>query len=188
MKKTIAFVTAGVILVMGCDRQVNRETPRVPTRSDAKSGVSPVTSSAKPAWTGLPFRIAFEPTAPGTSAQGITVPNITFTANPDTLPMSVLVIARYGVTDTANTNATVNLVRYGPVAISNTVGTITNERMGLSLTLFFMSEGTTGTGTVFFALAKTNLSASAEQDVVESNRLSEWLPQFIKFEGKRFPF
>jgi hypothetical protein len=162
VKKTIILAIGGLAFLVGCGNQGNN-APGIPVT---------------PKWKGLPYRIAFDTKAAKPSPEGITLPAINFTANPDALEKRAALIVRYDSSAVKTNKLIVNQMIMPPIDISGAEGTLPADYMeeadkGLAqLTGAYCMNGNVK---VTAALAWSSLSSQAGDAEINQKRLSDWV-------------
>jgi hypothetical protein len=131
-----------------------------------------------PKWKGPPYRIAFDTKPAKPSPEGITLPAIDFTANPDALERRATLIVRYDSSGVKTDKTIVNQMILAPVDISGAEGTLPADYMELAdkglaqLTGAYCMKGKVK---VTVALARSSLSQQAGDGEINEKRLSDWV-------------
>jgi hypothetical protein len=162
VKKTIILAIGGLALLVGCENQGNN-APGIPVT---------------PKWKGLPYRLAFDTKAAKPSPEGITLPALNFTANPDALEKRATLIVRYDSSGVKTDKLIVNQMIMAPVNISGAEGTLPADYMeeaDKGLAQLTGAYCMTGKVKVTAALAWSSLSPQAGEDEINAKRLSDWV-------------
>ena len=161
VRKGIILAIGGLALLVGCGNQGDK-APGIPVA---------------PKWKGLPYRLAFDTKAAKPSPEGITLPAINFTANPDALEKRATLLVRYDSSGVKTDKLIVNQITLAPVDISGAEGTLPANYMeqadqGLAqLTGAYCMNGKVK---VSAALAWSSLSPQAGDAEINQKRLSDW--------------
>jgi hypothetical protein len=161
VRKGIILAIGGLALLVGCGNQ-----------GDKASGI-PVT----PKWKGFPYRLAFDTKAVKPSPEGITLPAINFTANPDALEKRATLIVRYDSSGVKTNKLIINQMIMAPVDISGAEGTLPAEYMEEADKGLAQLSGAycmNGKLKVTAALAWSSLSPQAGDSEINQKRLSDW--------------
>ena len=162
MRKGILVAIGGLAFLAGCGNQ-----------GDKASGI-PV----EPKWKGPAYRIAFDTKAAKPSPEGITLPAINFTADPDALERRVTLVVRYDSSAVKTKNLIVNQIILAPFDVSGAEGTLPPDYMELAdkglaqLTAAYCMKGKVK---VTVALARSSLSPQAADAEINEKRLSDWV-------------
>lgn len=173
MKKAVVLGITGLVLLAGCDM-------------GGKSANIPV----QPKWKGPAYRIAID-TKPGkVNPAGVTIPAITYTANPDALETRATLVIRFDTSElTKNKDAdgpSMNKMIMGPVDIHGAEGALPQDYMdaaGKGLTTFLGAYCIKGKVKVSIALARSSLTSQAGDSEVDNKRLSDWLPIEVQYKN-----
>ena len=162
MRKGILVAIGGLAFLAGCGNQ-----------GDKASGI-PV----GPKWKGPAYRIAFDTKAAKPSPEGITLPAINFTADPDALERRATLVVRYDSSGVKTNDLIINQVILAPFDVSGAEGTVPAEYMELAdkglaqLTGAYCMKGKVK---VTVALARSSLSPQAGDAEINEKRLSDWV-------------
>ncbi len=162
MRKAILLAMGGLLLLAGCGPQT-KEAPGIPT---------------EPKWKGLPYRLAFDTKEPKPNPAGITLPGITFTANPDALERRATLVVRYDSSGIKTDKLIVNQIILAPFDISGADGKLSDDTLNIAdqglakLTGAYCMKGKVK---VQAALARSSLSPEADNAEIDSKRLSDWV-------------
>ena len=161
MRKGILVAIGGLAFLAGCGNQGDK-APGVPVG---------------PKWKGLPYRIAFDTKAVKPSPEGITLPAIDFTANPDELERRATLVVRYDSSGVKTNDLIINQVILAPFDVSGAEGAVPAEYMELAdkelaqLTGAYCMKGKVK---VTVALARSSLTPHAGEAEINEKRLSDW--------------
>jgi hypothetical protein len=162
VKKAIIAAIGGLAFLAGCGNQGDK-APGIPVA---------------PKWKGSAYHIAFDTKAAKPSPEGITLPAINFTANPDALEKRATLVVRYDSSGVKSDNLIVNQIVMAPVDISGAEGTLPADYIeqadkGLAqLTGAYCMKGKVK---VSVALARSSLSPQAGDGEINEKRLSDWV-------------
>jgi hypothetical protein len=162
VRKGILVAIGGLAFLTGCGNQ-----------GDKASGI-PV----EPKWKGPAYRLVFDAKAAKPSPEGITLPAIDFTANPDALERRATLVVRYDSSGVKTDNLIVNQIILAPFDVPGAAGTLPPDYMeqadkGLAqLTAAYCMNGKVK---VTVALARSSLSPRAADAEINEKRLSDWV-------------
>jgi hypothetical protein len=162
VKKGILVAIGGLAFLAGCGNQ-----------GDKASGI-PV----GPKWKGPAYRIAFDTKAAKPSPEGITLPAINFTADPDALEKRATLIVRYDSSGVKTNSLIVNQIIMAPVDISGANGTLPAdylEQADKGLAQLTGAYCMNGKVKVTVVLARSSLSPHAGDGEINAKRLSDWV-------------
>jgi hypothetical protein len=172
VRKGILVAIGGLAFLAGCGNQGDK-APGIPV---------------EPAWKGLPYRIAFDAKAPKPSPEGITLPAINFTANPDELEKRATLVVRYDSSGVKTNNLIVNQMILAPFDVSGAEGTVPADYMELAdkglaqLTGAYCMKGKVK---VTVALARSSLSPRAAEAEINEKRLSDWVTTEVEIKNPK---
>ena len=162
VRKSIILAIGGLAFLAGCQNQGDK-APGIPVG---------------PKWKGPTYRIAFDTKEAKPSPEGITLPAINFTANPDALEKRATLVVRYDSSGVKTDKLIINQIILAPVDISGAEGTLPADYMeqadkGLAqLTGAYCMKGKVK---VTVALARSSLSPQARDAEINAKRLSDWV-------------
>ena len=162
MRKGIILAIGGLALLAGCQNQGDK-APGIPVG---------------PKWKGPAYRLAFDTKAPKPSPEGITLPIINFTANPDALEKRATLVVQYDTSGVKTTKLIINRVIMAPVDISGAEGSLTADYLELAdkeLARWTGAYCMKGKVKVTVALARSSLSPQAGDDEINAKLLSDWV-------------
>lgn len=169
MKHGLVFAIAGLALLAGCSNQ------------NQPSGVP-----AQPKWKGPPYRIAFDtkPTKPNPS--GITIPAITWTANPNELEKRAILVLHFDTSGAKTDQPVMDQMIMGAVDISGEQGALPDDYMNVAdqglgklLAAYHMS----GKIKISALLARSSLSSQADEGELDAKELSDWISTELVFKA-----
>jgi hypothetical protein len=166
VKRGIALVIAGLMLLAGCS--TGEKSANIP---------------AQPKWKGPAYRIAVDTKPAKPNPAGVTIPDITYTANPDALETRATLVVRFDTSELAknkdNNGPAMNKMIMGPVDIHGAEGGLPQDYMDAAskgLTTFLEAYCIKGKVKISVALARSSLTSQAGDSEVDNKRLSDWLP------------
>ena len=164
---TIGALSIGVMpLLSGCGSSADKEV-------------------IQPKWKGEPYRISFDtktdPKAkpPKPNPAVITIPPVTFTANPEALENRAVLVVKFDAPGTGNQGEITNRIVGTPVDIKGTDGTLPADymdRASKGLTDYLSAYCLQGKVSISVALARSSLNPHPDDSELENKRLSDWLP------------
>ncbi len=163
MKNVILLAVSGLMLVAGCNSKPDN-TAGIPT---------------EPKWKGPAYRLAFDTKAPKPNPAGITLPDVSFTANPDALERRATLVVRFDTSGIKTDKLIVNQIILAPFDISGADGKLSADTLDIAdqglarLTGAYCMKGKVK---VSVALARSSLNPGAEDAEINDKRLSDWLP------------
>ncbi len=169
VKHGLVFAIAAVALLAGCSSQ------------NQPSGI-PV----QPKWKGPPYRIAFDtkPTKPNPA--GITIPTITWNANPNELENRAILVVRFDTTGAKTDQPVMDQMIMGATDIAGAQGALPADYMDLAdqglgrlLAAYHMS----GKIKISALLARSSLSSQAGDGEIQAKALSDWLSTELVFKN-----
>ena len=171
MRKAIIISTAAALaLLAGCGNQSNQN-----------SGIK-----IPPKWQGAPYHIAFGPIPAKPNPSGVTIPPITFTANPDMLETRADLVVEFDTSSLKKDYAVPNRMILAPTDISGAQGSLPADYVDLAskeLAKMLASDCIKGKVKTSVALTKSSIQLTATEDEINSHRLSDWLPITIDFKN-----
>lgn len=171
MKKGIILAIAALTLVAGCDNKAG------------KTSAGPTIAK----WKGQPYRIAFDTAATKSNPAGVTIPTIKFTANPEAIEKRVVLVVKFDASAAAKQQGPIaNRMIMSPVEISGTDGALPADYMNSAdkdLSTFLAAYCVKGKIGVSVALARSSLSRQADDNEIDSKRLSDWTPVDVTFKN-----
>jgi hypothetical protein len=170
-KEIIILAMGGLILLAGCD-----------------TGNKAAKAPAAPKWKGARYHIAVDtkPTKPNPA--GVTIPTVTFSANPalEFETRATLVIRFETPGATKDAPPVQNKMIMAPVDIHGGEGSLPAEYMDIAnkdLSRFLGAYCMKGKVKLNVALARSSLSNQAPDSEVDVKRLSDWLPVEVDFKN-----
>ena len=162
MRKGIILAIGGLVFLAGCQNQGGK-APGIPV---------------EPAWKGPAYRIAFDTKEAKPSPEGITLPAIKFTANPEALEKRATLVIRYDSSGVKSEKLIINQIILAPIDISGAEGTLPADYMeqadkGLAqLTGAYCMKGKVK---VTVAMARSSISPQAGDAEIDEKRVSDWV-------------
>jgi hypothetical protein len=171
VKKPFVLAIAGLLLLAGCD-----------------TGEKAANAPAQPKWKGPAYRIAVDTKPAKPNPNGVTIPDITFTANPEAVETRATLVVRFDTADLAknkdNNGPAMNKMIMGPVDIHGAEGALPQDYMEAAskgLTTFLGAYCVKGKVKISVALARSSLTSQAGDSEVDNKRLSDWLPIEVNY-------
>jgi len=149
----------GLCLLAGCGNQ------------GAKTGV--VTDQK---WKGLPYRLTLDTKAVKPNPGAVTIPAVTFVANPEAVETRAILVMRFVALGTPD--QTPHLMVGTPVDIHGENGSLSADYLteaSKSVTDYLAARCIQGNVKVSLALARSSVKPQAEDAEVDSKRLSDWV-------------
>ncbi|MDE3201865.1 MAG: hypothetical protein KGN79_13200 [Acidobacteriota bacterium] len=172
MKKAVLLVLSGLLLVAGCNSGSN------------KSAGIPV----KPKWKGPAYHIAFGDKQAKPDKSGVTLPNVTWDANPDAVERRATLVVRFDSSGVKTDKLIVNQVVLAPFDISGTKGSLPADALKYAdegLAHLLTSYCVNGKVKVQIRLEKSSLSPQPSDEGINDNALSDWLSTEIDFKNPK---
>jgi len=170
VKKNIILAMGALLLLAGCGSSGNKG-----------AGIP-----AQPKWKGAPYRLAFDAKAAKPRPDGINIPAVKFTANPDDLETRAVLVMKFTAAGAADAAAAEHLMIGTGVDIKGDEGTLPDDYMDLArkgLAEYLETYCVKGKVDLSVALARSSLSPQAGIDDVTPKLLSDWLPLQITFKN-----
>ena len=168
MRTGILFAVGVFALLSGCGSQGDKNIP------------------VTPKWKGPAYRISFDTKAVKPNPAGITIPNITYTANPDALEMRAALVVRFDVSGGKKDAAVMNQMIMAPTDVKGAEGALAADYLDATdkeLARYLGSYCLKGKVKISVALARSSLSPQASEGELETKRLSDWLPTEVDFKN-----
>jgi hypothetical protein len=131
-----------------------------------------------PKWKGPTYRIAFDAKEAPPSPEGVSLPALNFTANPDALERRVTLVVRYDSSAVKSNKLIVNQFILAPVDVSGAEGSLPADYMeqaNKGLAQLAETYCIKGKLKVTVALARSSLSPQAGDSEINDKRLSDWV-------------
>jgi hypothetical protein len=169
VRKGILFTIVAFAFIMGCGNQTSQtNTP------------------ATPKWKGAPYHLAFgaQPVKPNSS--GLTIPPITYSANPDMLETRADLVVQFDASSVKRDTPVADQMIMAPVTISGTDGALPAEYVDTASKELAKQLGSycmNGKIKMSIAITKSSIPINATDDQINSHRLSDWLPIELVFKN-----
>ncbi|HTW60652.1 MAG TPA: hypothetical protein VMD55_02520 [Terracidiphilus sp.] len=167
MKRTILLGAGALLVLAGCSPS-SKDAPGIPVNK----------------WTGPAYRLALD-TKPGkANPSGVTLPGITFTANPDALENRATLVVRYDSSGVKTQSMIVNQIVLAPFDISGNNGALSADTLDIAdkgLAHLFTTYCLKGKVHVSVLLARSSLNPNPTDSDIDYARLSDWLPIDVVF-------
>jgi len=170
LKKGILLAIGALAFLAGCGNQGN------------KASSIPV----EPKWKGAPYRITLDVQAAKPNQEGVTIPVIKYTANPELIEKRVVLVVRFDASSATKSEPTMNKMIMSPVDISGADGALPADYIGMAdkdLSRFLAAYCIKGKIKIEVALARSSLSNQAGDAEVDDKRLSDWVPIEVLFKN-----
>jgi len=158
----------GLVLLAGCGNQGNKSS----------------TASVEPKWKGAPYRLTFDTKAIKPNPAAVTIPPVSYTANPDALETRAILVMRFAGPAAADADPVNHLMVGVPVDIRGEQGSLPADyldKASKGITDYLVTHCIQGNVKISVALARSSVSPLAEETEVDAKRLSDWLPFGILF-------
>ncbi len=170
MKKVIIISAGTLLLLAGCGNQSN-QNPGIPI---------------PPKWQGAPYHLAFgaPPTKPNPA--GLTIPPITYTANPDMLETRANLVVQFDTSGVKRDYPVPDQMIMAAVSISGAQGSLPADYLDAAskeLAKMLGSYCMNGKIKISVAITKSSIPMTATTDQINSHRLSDWLPTELIFKN-----
>lgn len=169
-KQIFVLAIAGLALLAGCDM-------------GDKTATAPVT----PKWKGARYHIALDKPPAKPNPAGVTIPTVTFTANPkDELETRATLVIRFDAPGVEKDRPVANKMIMAPVDIHGQEGALPGDYMEIAnkdLSKFLSAYCMQGKVKLNIALARSSLSNQAGDAEVDVKRLSDWMPIEVEFKN-----
>jgi hypothetical protein len=168
VRKSITILIAALAFLAGCG---NQSTSNIP---------------AQPTWKGAPYRLAFGAPPAKPNPSGLTIPTITYTANPDALETRANLVVEFDTSSVKRDYPVNDQMVMGAVTISGAQGSLpadyvdtASKELAKTLASYCMK----GKIKMSVAITKSSIPLTATDDQVNSHRLSDWLPIELVFKN-----
>ncbi len=168
MRRVVLFAIGGLAFLAGCGNQ-GKTTSDIPV---------------PPKWKGPPYHIAFDTKAARPNAAGVTLPAVTYIANPDALERRISLVVHIDASGVKRDQPVMDQMILPPVDISGAEGALPGDYMdqadkglGKLLAAYCMK----GKVKVTLALARSSINPQAGDAELNEKRLSDWLPVELDF-------
>ena len=177
MKIRITLAFGALLLVAGCGPSANKGAG-IPT---------------EPKWKGAPYRLVFDDKAAKPGPEGITIPPVKYTANPEELETRALLVMKFAPANgpdkpAADQDAASHLMIGAAVDISGAEGKLPEDYMDRArkgLADYLETYCLKGNVDLSIALARSSLTPQSDIAGVDAKRLSDWLPLEITFKNPK---
>lgn len=169
MRKAIIAAIAAFAFLAGC------------SQADKGPGI-PV----GPKWKGAPYRLAIDAKAPAPNKAGITIPSITYTANPEALETRATLVIRFDSSGAKTDKPITDQMIIGPFDIAGTSGALPADYISTADTGLARLLGAycmKGNVKLSMAIARSSLSPQAADAELNAKLLSDWLPLQVVFKN-----
>lgn len=171
MKKIVVLAFAGLAFLAGCNNQANKAASVPDTK-----------------WKGEPYRLAFDSASTKVNPEGVTIPGIKYTANPEAVEKRAILVVHFDITGTSKSTPNTNQMVMAPVDISGTEGALPVDYMQIAnkdLSKFLGAYCVKGKVKISVALALSSITQQATDAELNEKRLSDWLPIEVEFKKPR---
>jgi hypothetical protein len=169
-KEIIILALGGLALLTGCNM-----------------GDKAATAPATPKWKGARYHIAFDTKPTKLNPAGVTIPAVTYVANPkDEFETRATLVIRFDTSGVEKDRPVANKMIMAPVDIHGGEGALPADYMDIAnkdLSKFLGAYCMKGMVKLNVALARSSLSNSANDAEVDVKRLSDWLPIEVDFKN-----
>lgn len=172
MKKAVLLAVGGLLLLVGCGNQGSKQ-----------AGI-PV----KPKWPGQPYHLAFDAKPAKPNKTGVTLPTITFKANPEALVKRATLVVRYDSSGVKTDKLVINQVVLAAFDISGSEGSLSEDTMKIAdegLAHLLTTYCVNGKVKVSVILERSSLSSTPDDSNINDNKLSDWLSTEITFKNPK---
>ena len=167
MRKGFIVVFGGLLLLAGCGSADN--SPGIPVG---------------PKWKGEPYRIGVDAKAPKPNPAGITIPAVTFKANPEALETRAVLVLHFTAPLGGGKDPITQTMIGNAVDIKGEEGKLPDDYMAQAskgLGEYLGAYCVNGNVKLSVAMARSSLNPHAADAEVDAKRLSDWLPLDIPF-------
>ena len=169
-KEIIVLALGGMALLAGCD--MGDKTAKAP---------------AAPKWKGARYHIAFDTKATKPNPTGVTIPTVTYEANPALeFETRTTLVIRFETPGAEKDRPVANKMIMAPVDIHGATGELPADYMEIAnkdLSRFLGAYCMKGKIKLDVALARSSLTNRASDAEVDVKRLSDWLPVEVDFKN-----
>lgn len=163
-------LTIGSAFLAGCGDQGNKAAG-IPTQ---------------PKWKGPAYRLAIDAKAATPNPSGVTLPGITYEANPEALETRASLVVQFDSSGVKKDGPITDQMIIGPFDISGAQGALPADYMDVAdkgLSRLFSAYCMKGKVKMNLAIARSSLSPQAGDAEVNGKRLSDWLPTEVAFKN-----
>jgi hypothetical protein len=168
VRKVIIATIAAFAFLAGCGNQTTSNIP------------------ATPKWQGAPYRLAFGAPPAKPNPSGLTIPSITYTANPDALETRANLVVHFDTSSVKRDYPVNDQMVMGAVSISGAEGALPADYVDTAskeLSKMLASYCMNGKIKISVAITRSSIPLTATDDQVNSHRLSDWLPIELVFKN-----
>jgi len=169
MRKGIILGIAGLAFFGGCGNQGNK----------------PSNASDTSKWK-APYRIEFDTKAAKANPAGVSIPTISYTANPKALERRAALVVRFDASGVKNDQPSKDRLIMAPVDIPGTGGTLPADYTDLAdqkLAKLLGGYCMKGPVKVTVALIRSSIKPDANDAEINAKRLSDWLSTEVVFKN-----
>ena len=157
------ILAMGLVLLAGCGNQGNKSSVPV----EAK-------------WKGAPYRLTLDTKATKPNPASVSIPPVSYTANPEELVNRAILVIRFaGPATAADPDPATHLVVGTPLDVHGDNGTLPADyldKASKSLTDYLAARCIQGNVKMSLTLARSSVKPQADQGEVDAKRLSDWVP------------
>jgi len=139
-----------------------------------------------PKWQGAPYHLAFGAPPAKPNPSGLTIPPITFKANPDMLETRADLVVQFDTSGVKREGLVMNQMIMAPTSISGADGALPTDYVDTAsseLAKMLGSYCMNGKVKISVALTKSSIQLTATTDEVNAHRLSDWTPIELVFKN-----
>ncbi len=140
----------------------------------------------EPKWKGASYHAVFDAQPAKPNPEGVTIPTIKFTANPDALETRASMVVRFDASGAKTSGQVMDQVMIGPFDISGAEGAVPADYMNQAdqgLARLLGAYCMKGKVKISVALTRSSLSPQAGDAEINAKRLSDWLPLEVVFKN-----
>jgi len=170
VRKAIICTIAALAFATGCQNQGSQN-----------SGI-PI----PPKWQGAPYHLAFGAPPAKPNPAGLTLPAITFTANPDMVETRANLVVQFDTSSVKRDYAVPNQMVMAPTDISGAQGALPADYLNTAsteLSKMLAAYCLNGKIKIAVAITKSSIPLTATEDQVNAHRLSDWTPIELVFKN-----
>jgi hypothetical protein len=170
VKKAILCTIGALAFLAGCGNQSNQN-----------SGIL-----IPPKWQGAPYHLAFGAPPAKPNPAGLTIPPITYTANPDMLETRANLVVQFDTSSVKRDSPVPDQMIMAPVTISGSTGALPADYLDTAskeLAKMLGSYCMKGKIKISVALTKSSIPMTATSDQINAHRLTDWLPTELVFKN-----
>jgi hypothetical protein len=139
-----------------------------------------------PKWKGPAYRLAFDAKAPKPNPSGVTLPGISFSANPDALEKRATLVVQYDSSGVKTDKLVINQIILAPFDISGANGALSADTMDIAdkgLAHLFTTYCIKGKVKVSVMLARSSLNPNPTDSEITDKQLSDWLSTEVVYKN-----